>query len=345
MKAAAFTEVGKVEIQEFEKPEPGRGEVLVKIKACAICTWEQRIFKGIARMPLPFIGGHEASGVIEKLGEGVNEKKWVVGQKVVLRLLNTCGECYYCRKGEQNLCEMIGKKSQTGLPIAGPGGMSQYLIVPSTQLFKISEEISFVKASLSEPLACVIHSVERAQIVIGDDVVVIGAGIMGMLHMMLAKRRAARVIMCEIDEERRELAMKLGADVVLNPGEGDFVSRVKELTEGRGADVVFNTTAISEVAETATKLAGMTGRVVFYSSIHPDKPISISPGYIHNSEIVVTGSVSPSIEDFQKSTKLLSSGIIDPEAVISAVVPFEKVQEALEKSVVPGTYRVIVTMD
>lgn len=344
MKAAVFTDIGKVEIKEIEKPRPGQGEVLVKIKACALCTFEQRVYGGQIQVPFPFIGGHEVAGVIEELGDDVDDKRWDIGLKVAIRLLENCGECHYCRIGEENLCEQ-GYKGETSLSIPGPGGLSEYIVVPSTKLYDVSDDLAFRIAALSEPLACVTHSIERGQIEIGSDVVVIGAGIMGMLHAILAKRLAARVIVCEVDEERRNLAKTLGADVVLNPVEEDLVTRVKELTGGRGADVVFNTTAISEVAEQATKLAAKTGRVVFYSSIHPDKPISLSPDYIHRSEVTITGSVSPSVQDFLKSTKLLSSGIINPELLISKEVTFDRVQEAFEMAVVPNTYRVVVGID
>lgn len=342
MKTAVFTGAGSIEIKEIERPMPSRGEVLVKVKACALCTWEQRIFKGVSKIPFPFIGGHEVSGVIEELGQDVNESKWKKGQKVALRMLYTCGECYYCRIGEHNLCEMIGKKSSTGLSVPGPGGLSEYLAVPSSQLYKLSDETPFETGALTEPLACVIHSIERAKIDIGDDVVIIGAGIMGLLHLMLAKIRAARVTVCEVNEERRNFAKKLGADMVFNPVEEDPVEKIKSMTDGRGADVVINTTAISEVAEQAVKMLGKTGRLIMYSSMHPDKPINVSPDFIHSSEVVITGSVSPGIGDFQKSAKLISSKIINLEPVISHLIPFENVKEAFEKAIDPLSYRVVV---
>ncbi|MDN5311242.1 MAG: hypothetical protein PWQ68_215 [Thermoanaerobacteraceae bacterium] len=345
MKVAVFSDTEKVEIREIEKPIPKKGEVLVKVKACALCTWEQRIFKGVSHVPFPFIGGHEVSGIIEELGEDVDENRWKKGQKVALRLLETCGECYYCRMGEQNLCEMIGKKRQNGLAIPGPGGLGEYLTVSSTRLFKIVDDLAFEVGALSEPLACVIHSIQRAHIEIGNDVVIIGAGVMGLFHVMMSKKQAARVIVSEVSEERRRLAKVLGADDTFNPLEEDPIEKIKKITEGRGADVVINTTAISKIAQQATQMVGKTGRVIFYSSQHPDSPISISPDWIHNSEITITGSVSPSISDFQKSTRLLSSRIITPEPLISEVIPFEKVQEAFQKATDPRNYRIIVKMN
>jgi len=345
MRAAVFTGAERIEIKEMEKPVPKKGEILVKVKACALCTWEQRIYKGISRVPFPFIGGHEVSGIVEELGEGVDENRWKRGQKVALRLLAACGECYYCRIGEHNLCEMIGKKEQNGLPFPGPGGLSEYLTVSSTKLFKLADDLSLEVGSLSEPLACVIHSIERANIEIGNDVVIIGAGVMGLLHVMVAKKRAARVIVSETNEERRKLASELGADEVFDPSEEDPIEKVKKLTDGRGAEVVINTTAVSDVAQMAIQMAGKTGRIIFYSSQHPDNPINVSPDWIHNSEITITGSVSPSLSDFQKATKLLSSKIIKPESLISEVITFDRIQEAFQKAVDPKSYRIVVKLN
>lgn len=344
MKAAVFTDVGKVEIKEIEKPVPQKGEVLVKVKACALCTWEQRIFKGISHVSFPFIGGHEVAGEIEKIGEAVNKERWKIGQKVALRLLTSCGECYYCRIGAHNLCEMIGKKEESGLPYPGPGGLSEYLVVSPTKLFKLANDIPFEIGALSEPLACVIHSVERANIELGDDVVIIGAGVMGLFHVMIAKIRGARVIVSEINSERQKLAKQLGADEIINPLGKDPVEEVKKLTGGRGADVVINTTPVSKVAETAVQIAGKRGRVIFYSSQHPDYPIQISPDWVHNSEIVITGSVSPGITDFYRATKLLSSKIVKPQPLISEIVPFEKIEEAFKKAIDPQNYRIVVQL-
>jgi L-iditol 2-dehydrogenase len=346
MKIAAFTDVGKVEIKEVEKPIPRKGEVLVKVKACAICTWEQRIFKGISSVPFPFVGGHEISGVIEELGEGVDTKRWHVGMKVAPRVLYSCNECYYCRLGEHNLCEDIGKgKEDYGLPLPGPGGLSEYLTIKTTSLFKLSQEVPFEYGALSEPLACVIHSIERAKIEIGNDVVIIGAGIMGLMHLQLAKKKGAYVIVSEPNENRRVLAKRLGADEVIDASKEDPIEKVKGITEGRGADVVIDTVIFSSVAQQAVQMVGKMGRVIFYSSIHPDNPITVSPNMIHNTEITLTGSVSPNITDFLKSTTLLSKGMIEVSPLISDVIPFNMIQKAFEESIKPENYRIVVKFD
>lgn len=343
MKAAVITDERKVEILEVRKPVAGEGEVLVHIKACAICTWEQRTFLRIAKMPLPFIGGHEIAGVIEAIGEGLDEEEFPIGQRIAVRTFNSCGRCYYCKQGKENLCINPNKlNSDPNKEINGPGGLGQYLVVKAQDVYQLPDDLPFEYGALTEPLACVVNSMEQGAVELGNDVVIIGAGIMGLLHVMLSKLRGARVIVSEPDPVRRKKAEKTGADITFNPIEESFVEKVKSLTEGRGADVIFNTTAIAKIAEDAVKGLGKTGRIVMYSSIHPDEPIAVSPNWIHNTQVKITGAVSPSVESFLTSSILLSKGIIKPEELISGQYPLEEAQKAFEEAIKPDTYRIIV---
>lgn len=343
IKTAAVTGPKTCEILELTTPDLGRGEVLVKVHAVALCTLEQRIFRGEVKMPLPCTGGHEVAGEIAALGPGVNTKLWAEGQRVAVRLLYNCGECYYCRTGRTNMCERAQKKPVREGLLPGPGGLCDYIIVDAASLFKIPDTLTYEEACLTEPLACCVHSVGRANIQLGEDVVIIGGGIMGQYHVMLAKRRGARVILSEVDPARRALAEKLGADITLNPMEQDPVEFVKGITDGRGADVVFNTTAIPSVVPQAIAMVGKGGRMIQYSSMHPDAPTPVSPQLLHGSEIILTGSTSPDGHDFFTANRLLSGGIIDCKPLIDHTVPFAQAQAAFEAAIVPGTFRVIIT--
>lgn len=343
IKTAAVTGLKKVEILDLETPALQAGEALVKVHAVALCTLEQRIFLGMVKMPLPATGGHEVAGEIAALGEGVDLKKWSVGDRVSVRLLYTCGECHYCRSGYTNMCERSLKKPTRAGLLPGPGGLCDYVVVDTNALFSIPESLSYPEASLTEPLACCVHSIERAGLRLGEDVVVIGGGIMGQFHVMLAKRRGCRVILSEIDPARRELAEKLGADIAFDPAEKDPVEYVRSLTGGRGADAVFNTTAIPSVVPQAIAMLDKRGRMVQYSSLHPDKPVEISPQMLHRDEIILTGAISPDNQNFYTANLLLSKGIIDCKPLISKTVPFSDAQSAFEAAIVPGTFRVIIT--
>lgn len=344
MRAAVITEVNKVELLEVRKPVPGKDEILVNIKACALCTWEQRTFSGIVKMPLPFIGGHEMSGVIEAIGENIDEKNYPIGQRVTVRTLYSCGECYYCRIGRENLCEnKRGPVDNGHKEIYGPGGLGEYLVVSPKDIYKLPNNLPFEYGAFTEPLACVVNSVEQGKIELGNDVVIIGAGIMGLLHVMVCKLKGARVIVSELSEERRKIAEELGADITFNPSKDDLGEKVKSITNGRGADVVFNTTPIAAVAEQATKAVANSGRVVMYSSIHPDKPFDLSPHWVHNSQVEITGAVSPNIKAFHTSSILLSKGLIVPEKLISKKYPIEESQKAFEDAVKPESFRIVIT--
>lgn len=342
MKIGVLTAPYKAEVMEVNKPVPGKNQILIKLKACALCTFEQRMFTGAKKVNFPYLGGHEVVGVVAEIGEGVN--RWKVNDKVAIRTLAHCGQCYYCLQGEDNLCEETGKLPPPVPEVEGIGGLSEYLLVTPNQLFKYDDTIDDAVGVFAEPLACVIHSIERAKLKLGNDVVVIGAGVMGLLHLAVAKKMGTRVIVCEVDEKRRMLALQLGADHVINPIEEDMVAVVKKLTNGRGADAVFHTTALTSVAESAIKLTGKMGTVIMYGSFYPDKDITINPNWIHNTEVIITGSVSPSSEDFLKSTRMLNYGIIDVKPFVQATFELNDIQKAFEYAADPSTFRVVVKL-
>ncbi|MDD3337369.1 MAG: alcohol dehydrogenase catalytic domain-containing protein [Lachnospiraceae bacterium] len=348
MKAVVITEVNKVEVKEVVKPGIERDKVLMKVHACALCTFEQRMFTGDSHMPLPIIGGHELVGEIAEVGDRVNEKEFPVGKKIAARLIHSCGKCYFCRRGEENLCTEInsqGTKYETtdgSGRILSIGGLSQYVLIDPSQIYDIDQDLADTQACFAEPLACVLNSIERGRIELGDDVVVIGGGIMGMLHVMAAKLSGARVIMSEPDEVRRKIAEELGCDITFSPMEKDPVKFVQSLTDGRGAEVVFNTTPIAAVAAQAIQMVAPMGRVVMYSSQHPDKPIEVSPNWLHNTEAVITGAVSPSVRSFNRSVNLLTKKLIDPSKLMSGEFGMDEAQAAFEAASRPDTFRCII---
>lgn len=337
-KVAVLEDTKKIVFHEAEKKEPGEKQVLVKVDSCAICTLEQRVYNGVMNR-YPFAGGHEAAGTVEAAGNKVMGVK--PGDKVAIRLLNSCGECYYCRNGHENQC-MKSFIAETQECAMGPGGLAEYMMVNAADVYKMADDIDLSHAALSEPLACCVHSIENGKIELGDDVVVIGIGIMGALHIQLAKLKGARVIACEVDEKRLEVAEKMGADVLINSEKTDAVEEVRRLTDLRGADAVFCTVPAAALAKQAVDMTGKLGRTVFYTSFHPDKPIEISPNKVHSSEQIITGTVNPQKRDFLIATKLLSSKLIDVSELISDKVPLAEVDRAFEEAIRPDTYRIVV---
>ena len=338
-RVSVLTSEKTIEIRELELNNPAVNQVLLKVEACAICTLEQRIYSG-GMKNYPFAGGHEAAGRVAAVGANVKALK--PGDLAAVRLLTNCGVCYYCRTGHENQCES-SFKAQVHEGVPGPGGLSEYMLMDSRTVFKVRDDLNPLYAGMAEPLACCIHSIENAGILLGDDVVVIGAGLMGAFHIKLAKLKGARVIACEIDPARLETAKRMGADILINSGETNPIDAVKELTEGRGANVVFCTAAAPALADQAIRMTGKLGRTIMYSSFHPKDPISLDVNAVHYSEITITGSVNPGIRDFNTAVRLLSLGLVNPEGLVSASYPLEQIKNAFERSIEPGAYRVFVT--
>lgn len=341
-KTLVFTGVKEIEIREYEIPEVPADKVLVKVDACAICTWEQRVYTGVKKVDFPFIGGHEMVGKIVAMGDHVDRRQWKLGDTVVAGTMLACKNCYQCKSGNEQNCEHFDhSKHLEGLPVKGMGGLSSHLLIDPQTMFHI-ENISPEEATITEPLSCVVHSIETGDIQLGDTVVVIGCGIMGLLHVMLAVRKGACVIVSDTNEERTALAKEFGASYAINPAKEDLEKRVIEITGGTKAQVVFDTTPISKVAEDAVKVIANNGRLVLYSSFYPDTPITISPDWLHKSGARLMGTANSNVVDFTKAARLLSQKIIDVKPLISEVYELEDYIKAFESASKGDKFRVVI---
>lgn len=210
MKVVAITGEREVEVREVKKPVLGKNQVMMKVNGCALCTWEQRMYSGVIKyITPPFVGGHEVAGEIAEIGENVDPKAYPIGKKIVANLIKKpCGKCYFCRHGMENLCKMADDIDD-GYEIPGTAGLGEYIKLNLDQVYFMPDDMPTEKAVFAEPLGCVIQSVNQTTINLGDNVVVIGGGIMGQLHVMCAKARGAYVIMSEIDRREESLPRSL----------------------------------------------------------------------------------------------------------------------------------------
>ena len=341
-KRAVFVGPKQIRFDALPIPEPGPRQALVKVKACALCTWEQRMYTGEEHF-YPLAGGHEVSGELVKLGSQVYTDAQI-GDRVMASPLTRCGYCESCRRGMDNICDNNRKPfRETDVP--GPAGLAEYILLEDYQLYNANNGAPFEEICLAEPLACVLRSVRRARVERADNVVIAGAGIMGLFHLILAKQIGARVIVSEPNAERAAFAQKMGADGVIDPTQDSFADQVKALTGGRGADVVFCAVSVAQAVEQAVEAVAKGGRVHVYASIHPrGTKISIDPNPFHRKEIVLTGTMSQDKEDVLQTVRMISRGLIDLKPFISLVLPFEKLEEGVEAALRPDTYRVVVTM-
>ncbi|MBV9581885.1 MAG: alcohol dehydrogenase catalytic domain-containing protein [Chloroflexi bacterium] len=339
MRAGVLVAPRALELRQFDLPRPAPGQVLVRVHATALCTWEQRTYAGIQAIKTPFVGGHETAGVVAAIGEGVLSVR--VGDHVALGPV-ACDECHYCRRGFPARCETnLGRFALDG--VWGPWGLAEFKLVPSRAAFRVPDDLPFAEASLCEPISCVVHSVRALQPELGDDVVIIGAGPMGLLNLLVLKRRGVRAIVCELDAGRRDKARMLGADTVLDPHDGDFVEQVSTLTEGRGADAVVAAVGSAQADALAFDMVGKTGKVVLFASAHPSPKLSVDHNLIHKNEVDVLGVEGKTVQDFLIAVRLVSHGLVDVRPLIDQLVPLGDLERAFELALRPDTYRIIVT--
>jgi L-iditol 2-dehydrogenase len=341
MKAVVIEAPRKAVVRIVPTPVPVEGEVLIRLEKALICTWEQRIFAGID-MPLPFVPGHEISGVVASVPENtITDLK--PGEKVVVKTFDSCGQCEDCYRGDDNLCKGKAKKRFYG-GVPGAGGFARYIAIAANRVYRLpNQAVSLETAAFAEPVACCLRSLEQADIQLGEDVVIVGGGIMGQLHCLLSKLRGGRVILAEPDKARRDMAASLGADVTIDPKTEDSIARIRELTNG-GAHVVFFTVNSLALAQDYIGSLRRKGRLVYYGSFHPKGDIPFSPSDIHYGEYTITGSYSPTVKGFWTAGRLLSCGLLNPAPFISGRYPIDDCQKALERAGSPDTYRVLLDL-
>jgi L-iditol 2-dehydrogenase len=318
---------------------PGPGEVLVRVTACALCTWEIRTFSGARSARRPLLGGHEVAGQVVETGPGPVPVR--LGGQAAIRRMGQCDACRCCREGLQ--CahrELTVVDTEGGY---GPQGLAEYLTVPASQVYPVPAEVPAAQAALVEPVACVLRGVLRARLSFGDEAVVFGAGFMGMVHARLARLRGARVILAEPDQHRRRLAASLG-ETVLDPMAAGFSARLRDITGG-GPAAAFITGGGRAALVAATELVADGGRVVVFAATYPPEVVDTGVNRLHHHEVEVVGTVSQSAGEFHRAARLISHRSVDLAPLISATFPLDRVEEGLRAALRPVPYRVVITMD
>lgn len=336
MKGAYVAGKGEVRIGTFDVPEIKPNEALIKITACGVCPSDTRVFTGIQELKPgapPRIAGHEWVGTVAELGDQV--KGFNIGERVVVNWKMSCGYCYFCNHGLTNYC---ANWSET------KGGFCDYGVGVNNWFFRIPDHVSDEEATFAEPLSCVVNGHMQANIRISNDVVVIGAGQIGIMHAQLARAAGARVIIIDQIDSRLEMAAKLGASVMINNSREDPVQKVKELTDGRGADSIIVAVGGQAVTDLGIKLVRRGGAVVLFASTYPHSealmPMDIN--YIHQQQIILTGSRNYGPESFRIALKYIYDGTVQVKPLISHVLPFEQVQEGFDITVGRKGMKVVV---
>ncbi|MHA1793519.1 MAG: zinc-dependent alcohol dehydrogenase [Promethearchaeota archaeon] len=331
MKAAVFKDIRKVELEEIPVPEINDDEILVKIDAALTCGTDVKTFKRGPKKKTPYsqaihVFGHEYAGTIEAVGKNV--KNFKPGERITSANSAPCNKCFYCKNSQFSLCENL-----TWLW----GTFAEYIKVPSAivekNTLKIPDNVDSEIVALTEPLACVLHGIERTGIKIGDVIVINGAGPIGLMYVVLAKMKGAHVISTDLSENRLEFAKKLGADEIIQVKDGvDIIDEVRKRTEdNRGVDVAIEAVGIPQVWENTIKMVRKGGIVNLFGGCPSGTSISIDTSLIHYGEVQVKGVFHHTPLYIKKAFNLLVSGEFPGKEFITEKMPLEKVNEALEK--------------
>lgn len=329
----------QVSLQQFDLHPPKHDYARVRVEACGLCTWEQRVYKG-TRPSYPFWGGHEVCGTIEELSvENATDLK--CGERVAVALMRRCGQCHSCKRGLDNHCVYVQPEPLALLP-QGPRGLSNQMYVPLYQVFPLNPELSFGEGALVEPTACVLRSIEKANITQGAIAVVLGGGTMGIIHTVLLRMKGCRVIVCEDDVENHHAIGAAGASFVLPLTSDEGVEEVLRITNGKGADALFCTRGGTKIIERAVRMATRGGRIVLFQSLRGPDEMKFSANDLHYREIQILGTISQTIIDFQHAADLVSvrPGLFS--SLVTQVIKAEYGQEAFERALDPHIHRVLV---
>jgi propanol-preferring alcohol dehydrogenase len=328
MRAAVLHEWGgRFSLDEVARPEPGPGEVLIRVRACAPDQFDVTISNGRVegvKQP-PTILGHEIAGDVAALGSGVDGLS--VGDRVTVFIYLICGRCRFCLVGRDTLCE----NWQGYVGVHTDGGMAEYTVVPAQNVVRIPANLDYASACIIPgAVAAAYHAItRRLQVRATDTVVVVGAaGGVGVHAVQLAKLAGAQVIGVDVSAERLERVKRLGADAAIEVGSGGWVDEVLDLTEGRGADKALELVGTTESLDRSFRCLGTTG-VLAIMGFQPGSELRVDPTRFVNGEIVVTGSRSVSRQELAETIGLVARGAF--ESVVSERRPLAEAQRTMEQ--------------
>jgi L-iditol 2-dehydrogenase len=321
MKAALLYGTKDLRVEDVATTGPGPGEALIRIYACGVCPSDVRGYLGVRKRNGTYTPGHEWAGVVEAVGDS-DDDSVRLGDRVVADWRGVCGTCHQCRKGVSNYCERMRRSVR--------GGFAEYGVAPISQLRVLPDNVSYEEASFCEPLACITNAHSYTQIPLGGDVVIVGAGPIGLLHMQVARSRGGRVIVSDPIGARLRTATELGAHDVVDASQCDPVERVNELTDGHGADAVIVAVGGAEPIKQALQMAGVSGWVNLFAGTYPPAEMAIDPNLIHYRQLRVTGSHDYTPHHFTTALRLIQYGMVQVHPLISHRFGLDEIRVAFD---------------
>lgn len=318
MKALVLKEYKKFSFEDVPEPEVQPEEVLVAVKACGICGSDVHGMDGsTGRRRPPIIMGHEASGIIASLGRGV--AGWSRGDRVTFDSTIYCGECEYCRAGLINLCDRRRVLGVSCEEYRQHGAFAQLVAVPPRILYRVPEELSFEHAAMVEPFAIALHAVRRSPPALNDTVVVVGAGMIGLaLVQALSQTGCGKLIVLDVADDRLAMAAKLGASHAINSANQDGLSAIRQITQGRGADVSFEAVGVTPTVNLALSCLRKGGATTLVGNVAPkiEFPLQVAV----TRELTIHGSCA-SRGEYPACLDMLARGALKAAPLISGVAP------------------------
>lgn len=331
MKAVVLAGPNDFKASQIETPGPGDDDIVVQMKKAAICGTDIRILEGKKKKGVryPSVIGHEICGVIHEVGKNVTG--FTVGEKVAIANVIPCHSCNSCLTGRENAC--LNRKA---IGYEFNGGFAEYVLIPgiaieSGNVVKLPGHVSFEEGALIEPLACCIRGLRNAGTKFNDTVLVVGAGPIGLMHLQLSKIVGARkVIVSEPIASRREKAVKLGADRVVDPTVEDLQGIVMKETENLGVDVIIVAIGVPQIVNSTIKLCRKGGTVNLFAGFADTGECTIEVNTIHYGEINVNGSTAYKRQDYFDAAQMVSDGRINLQEIVSHTYKIEEFQAAYE---------------
>jgi L-iditol 2-dehydrogenase len=337
MQVARLYDFGDIRVEASARPEIGPTDILVRASACGICSGD--IMPWYIRRKAPLVLGHEPVGVVEETGAAVRDFRR--GDRVFIHHHAPCFECTACRRGEYVQCATWRASSIT------PGGMAQYFLVSATNqcdTLKLPDDVPDLDGVLVEPAACVVKSLRRSGLRPGESILIIGLGIMGMMHVRLARHiGAGRIIGADLFERRAKRAEELGADVGLVVSGDNLADQVRELTNGAMADVVIVGPGSAGAIKTGIAAAGKGATVVQFTATPPEDEMTVRPHDLYFNETRLVPSYSCGPDDTRDALDLVRRGVLSAHDLVTHRFPLDKISEAYNQAQKPESLKVVVT--
>jgi L-iditol 2-dehydrogenase len=337
MQVARLYDFGDIRLEHSPKPEPGPDDLLVRVTACGICSGD--IMPWYIRRKAPLVLGHEPVGIVSETGRAV--RSFRPGDRVFVHHHAPCFNCAVCRRGEYVQCATWRASHIM------PGGMAEFFLVSPTNqrdTLKLPDGIEDLDAVLVEPAACVVKSLRRSGLRAGESVLVIGLGIMGMMHVKLARHQGAgTVIGADLFEIRARRARELGADHGIVVTSDNLIDQVREITRGAMADVVIVGPGNSRALAEGIAAAGRAATVVQFTASPPEDEFSLRLHDLYFNETRIVPSYSCGPDDTRQALELVRRGVLNARELITHSFPLTRISEAYQQAQKPDSLKVVVT--